>query len=253
MVKMSTVCFLLLALGIAESGLAAEMHAYKAVYASKLNGFNIRVKRRLEIQHDVMTISVDVKKFWLGMHESSVLQYHDDGHLYPSTHVHKRRGTSHEHDKDLLFNWHDGNVIDLLRPGMEPLSLNRPCYDKLSYQTQMRLDLLRTPGLQHVAYCVTNGVRNRVYSFDRLSEEVLKTRLGNLNTVKFKRSGDDDDRQVFVWVASDWDFLLVRIDEIKNKGGKIKRLLLNRANIAGQKVAAMPHRLANNTTPVEPP
>jgi len=253
MAKFGALSALILTLAIAQGGLAAEFQSYEAVYSSKLKGFNVRVKRRLQVQGDSMIISVDVKKLWFGLHESSALQLHDDGRLYPGTYVHKRRGTSHEHDKDLVFDWNENSVIDLLEPGREPLPVEKPSYDKLSYQTQMRLDLARDPNLKHIEYSVTNGVRNRIYSFDRLSEEVLDTRLGKLNTIKFERKGDDDDRQVFVWVAPDWDFLLVRIDQIKDRRGNTERLMLVRATIAGQNVEGLPQRLSNNAAPVQFP
>jgi uncharacterized protein DUF3108 len=253
MVKLSTLFALLLMLGITESGLAADLQPYEAVYASKLKGFNVQVKRSLKVQGDEVSVTVKVKKFWFGLHENSVLRFRNDDRLYPSTYLHKRRGMSRDHDKDLVFNWSDASVIDLLHPEREPLPVEKPSYDKLSYQTQMRLDLMRNPDMQYVEYCVTNGFRNRIYSFHRLSAEVLETPLGKLNTIKFKREGDDDNRQVFVWVASDWDFLLVRIDQTKETGGKTERLLLKRANFAGRKVAGLPRRLANDAAPVESP
>lgn len=253
MIKLISLCALIAILGIAQGGYAADLQPYEAVYASKLKGFNVHIKRRLQLREDEITVSVDVKKFWLGLHESSVLDFHDDAHLYPGNYIHKRRGMSHEHDKNLVFDWDDDSVIDLLKPERPPLPVAEPSYDKLSYQTQMRLDLLRNPDMQHVEYCVTNGVRNRVYSFERLSEEVLDTPLGKLNTIKFKRGGDDDDRLVYVWVARDWNFLLVRIDQTKTSGGKTERMILKRARIAGQKVTALPHRLADNTASIQSP
>jgi len=252
MIKLRSLCALMMTLGIAQAGYAADLQPYEAVYASKLKGFNVHIKRRLQLRQDQITVSVDVKKFWLSLHESSVLDFHDNARLYPDSYVHKRRGMSREHDKKLVFNWDDDSVIDLLKPQREPLPVDEPSYDKLSYQTQMRLDLLRNPDMQHVEYCVTNGIRNRVYSFQRLSGEVLDTPLGKLNTIKFKREGDDDDRLVYVWVARDWNFLLVRIDQTKS-GGKTERMMLKRARIAGQKVEGLPHRLANNATPVQLP
>ena len=239
MAKLTHLLTLILVLGITQVGLAANLQPYEAVYKSKLNGFNVKVKRRLLLQDDGLTISVDVKKFWFGMHESSVLIYQNDGKLYPTTHAHKRHGTSHEHDKNLVFDWTDNTVVELLEPERNPLPVASPSYDKLSYQTQMRLDLMHDPDLLHIEYCVTNGVRNRTYSFDRLSEQVLTTPLGQLNTIKFERTGDDDDRQVFVWVAPDWDYLLVRIDQTKIPGAKTEHLVLERATIAGRNVKGL--------------
>lgn len=230
---------LLLALFCTQSILAAELQPYEAVYKTSAKGFNVHVKRRLEVHGARITISNSAKRFFFGMRESSVLLLHDDGRLSPVTHEHKRRGVSRKHDKELVFDWQENTVHDLLKPDRAPLAVENPTYDKLSYQTRMRLDLIRDPDMTYCEYSVTNGIRNRVYSFERIGEEILKTPLGKLRTIKFKREGGDDDRQVSVWVAPDWGYLLVRIDQTKKRGGKTERLILKSAIIAGKKVVGL--------------
>lgn len=235
---------LILVLCFSHGIVAAELRAYDAVYQSKLKGFDVRVKRRLEIQDSGITVSVNAKRFMFGIYERSRLKYGEDGRLYPIDYVHDRKGLGNEHDKKLVFDWQNGTVIDLLEPDREPLAVEKPCYDKLSYQTQMRLDLLHDSALRHIEYCVTNGIRNRTYSFDRLDEEVLHTKAGAFNTIKFERTGDDDRRQVFVWVAPDWDFLLVRIDQTKEPGDETERLILRNIKMADRKTEDLPSGLS---------
>jgi hypothetical protein len=220
---------------------ASELLPYEAVYRTKVNGFNVNVQRRVQVQESRVSVSNDAKRFLFGFHESAVLVESSEGVLMAETYDHKRRGLSHKHDKELVFSWTEDTVRDLLKPKRPPLPVGRPTYDKLSYQTQMRLDLLREPDLQHLEYCVTNGVRNRIYSLERLGEEILDTPLGKLRTMKWQREGDDDDRQVFVWFAPDWNFLVVRIDQTKVSGGRTERLILRSAKIAGTSVQGLPN------------
>jgi hypothetical protein len=63
--------------------------------------------------------------------------------------------------------------------------------------------------------------------------------MGDLRTIRFRREGGDDDRQVSVWVAPDWGYLLVRIDQTKERGGKTEQLMLKSAKIAGKKVVGL--------------
>jgi hypothetical protein len=235
-VKLLTVILLL---GSAQGAYASDFLPYEAIYKTKLNGFNVKIKRRVEVKGSQISVSNDAKKFWFRFHESSLLADNDDGVLLPVTHDHKRTGVSKKHDKELVFNWTDSTVLDSLKPKSAPLSIDRPTYDKLSYQTQMRLDLMRDPELQHLEYSVTNGIRNRIYSLDRVGEEIVNTPLGKLRTYKWERTGDDDDRQVLVWVAPDWDFLLVRIDQTKLPDGETERLILQSAEIAGKPVQGL--------------
>jgi hypothetical protein len=229
----------ILLLGSAQGAYAFDFPPYEAVYKTKLNGFNVKIKRRVQVSESQVSISVDAKRFWFGFHEDSVLVDNRDGVLVPATYDQKRTGVSKKHDKELVFNWTDSTVLDSLKPDKSPLAVDRPTYDKLSYQTQMRLDLMRDPDLQHLEYCVTNGTRNRVYSLDRLGEEIVDTPLGKLRTIRWERTGDDDERQVLVWVAADWDFLLVRIDQTKLPDGKTERLILQSAKIAGESVQGL--------------
>jgi len=239
MVKISKILALVLMLIYIPTAYASDLRPYEAVYKTKLKGFNVNVKRRLQVQDSTITVSYDAKQLMLSVHESSILSDQGDCVLRPTKYVHKRRGLSHEHDKDLIFNWTDNTVLDLLKPERTPLPLENPSYDKLSYQTQMRLDLICNPDLHHVEYAVTNGIRNRKYAFHRLGEEILNTPLGNLRTIKFEREGGDDERQVFVWLAPDWEYLLVRLDQIKEPGAKVERLILKKAKIADEKVVGL--------------
>ncbi len=227
------------ALSCTQGTLASDLQPYDAVYKTVANGFKVNVKRRLRIEDAQITVSVSAKRFFFSMRETSVLLDTGGGMLRPLTYDHKRRGLSKKHDKELVFDWTENTVIDLLKPARPAMAVENPTYDKLSYQTRMRLDLIRNPDMQHGAYNVTNGVVNRVYTFDRLGEEILKTPLGDLRTIKFKREGGDDDREVNVWVAPDWDFLLVRIDQTKERGGKTEQMLLKSARIAGEKVVGL--------------
>mgnify|MGYP003787305715 FL=1 len=227
------------AIACMQGAQASELQPYDAVYKTVASGFKVNVKRRLQIDDAQITISVSAKRLFFGMRETSVLMDMEGGTLSPVTYDHKRRGLSKKHDKELVFDWTENTVIDLLKPARPAMAVENSTYDKLSYQTRMRLDLIRNPDMQHAAYNVTNGIVNRVYTFDRIGEEIIKTPLGNLRTIKFKREGGDDDREVNVWVAPDWDFLLVRIDQTKERGGKTERMLLKSAKIAGKKVVGL--------------
>lgn len=239
LVKLSIILALVSIPGLAHSASAANLQPYEAVYQTKAKGFRVHLKRQLQIQGSKITLTVDAKKFWFGMHEASELLNAGDGQLSTVKYLHRRKGSGHDHDKDLVFNWTDATVLDLLRPHEAPLAVEFPSYDKLGYQVQMRLDMLLKPDQPEYKYSVTNAIRNRQYTFTRIGEEVLQTPLGKLRTAKFQRTGDDDEREIYIWVALDWDFLLARIDETKEPGGKTTRLELEKATVGGIRVTGL--------------
>lgn len=218
---------------------AAGLQPYEAVYESDLKGFNVHVKRSLELTERGVTVSIDARRFMFGLHEESRMSYVSDTVLRSNSYVHNRKGFGSEHDKDLRFNWDDDTVIDLLRPKMEPLKVEDPCYDKLGYQTQIRLDLMQNPDFERKQYFVSNSIRNRVYTIERMGAEVLDTPIGKFNTIKLKRVGTTEDREVIVWAATDWDYLLIRMDQAKKPGGKMQTMVLKSATIDGKPVTPL--------------
>jgi hypothetical protein len=236
MFKLSRTLICIVLLCSIQAAVASDLLPYKAIYKTQLNGMKVNVTRRVQLRDSQISISVHAKKFLFGLREDAVLVHNGNGVLMPASYEHKRRGLSRKHDKELAFDWSNDTVRDLLKPNRAPLPVVSPTYDKLSYQLQMSLDLLREPESARLEYCVTNGVRNRVYTLDRVGEEMLDTPLGKLRTIKWERTGDDDDRQVLVWVASDWQFLLVRLDQNKERGGRVEQLMLQSAKIDGKSV-----------------
>jgi hypothetical protein len=73
-----------------------------------------------------------------------------------------------------------------------------------------------------------------------IADEVLQTPLGRLNTVKLERvRAASDDRVTAIWLARDWDLLLVRIDQVSASGLSIK-LELEHAIVGEDEVTALP-------------
>ena len=52
-----------------------------------------------------------------------------------------------------------------------------------------------------------------------MSEQILQTAIGPLNTVKVERVIDDANKTVIIWLATDWDYLIVKLQQSKGKDG----------------------------------
>ena len=49
-----------------------------------------------------------------------------------------------------------------------------------------------------------------------MARQVLDTAIGPLNTVLVQRVREDKDRTTKIWLASDWDYLAVQLEQIEN-------------------------------------
>ena len=97
------------------------------------------------------------------------------------------------------------------------LELEAGYLDMITHRLQLRRDL--SAGQQVFSYPVISRGKLKQYSYKVVSEEILQTAIGPLNTVKVERVIDDSDKSVSVWLATDWDYLIVRLQQSKGKDG----------------------------------
>ena len=87
----------------------------------------------------------------------------------------------------------------------------------ITHRLQLRRDL--SAGQQVFSYPVISRGKLKQYSYKVVSEQILQTAIGPLNTVKVERVIDDGDKSVSVWLATDWDYLIVKLQQSKGKDG----------------------------------
>ena len=86
-------------------------------------------------------------------------------------------------------------------------------------------------------YQIADRNRLREYEFQITGEEIIETPIGKFNTVKATRIRRDSDRITTFWMAPEYDFLLIRLKQIEDKGGF--ELLLKEAEFNGQPLKGM--------------
>lgn len=227
-----------------QNTLPLQIDDYEAVYQGRVKGLNIQMHRTLSKNGDRISLGMRANKLIFSIKEHSELTL--DGDVMRSiSYAHKRRNLGDRHDRELSFDWNKepdgtefGHIIDALRPEQAAFKVPYPCYDKMSYQDQFRIDLLAAPNTTRLEYCVSDGQGMKVYAFDFQGEETLSTPLGEIVTKKFKRDrGENAIRQTYVWFAPQWNYLLVRLDQIEGLGEKPETLLLKKATVAGKAVS----------------
>jgi len=221
-----------------SSALALDLQPYEAVYQTRVGGFKVNVNQSFQVQGTNMSLSMDTKKMFFDRHERSTSSLSDEMLVVPSEYVYQRKGFGERRNRQLVFDIDAGTVKDVQQPTQAALPVPKHIQDKLSYQLQMRVDLMNSPAQERFEYTATDGQRLIFYSFQRLAVEVLDTPLGKLETIKFSQHRPDKDSEMFLWLAPKLDYLLVQFDEIEKPGGKPQQLLLKQLSIAGKSVKA---------------
>lgn len=156
-----------------------------------------------------------------------------DEQLSPQHYQYERKGLGKNKSKSIDFDW--DKQLALHDTSTSKLAIDT--LDKLSYQFQLRRDVAQLMSIKETSirtdvstqtspqltYIVADQEKRKIYTFAITGEETLITPLGELRTVRVDRIRADKDRQTSLWLASDHDYLLVKLSQIE----KGKGLLLN--------------------------
>lgn len=212
--------------------LAAEApKPFDNVYKAKLYGFNITVTNRLTKTDDGLYNLLFKADSMIGsITEESQMQWNAEQQtIAPLKYTYARRGLGKDRNAELLFDWKNKTVTNNVQKTSWEMDIAQKVQDKLSYQLQMQQDLLN--GRESFEYQIADGGRLKKYQFTTVGEEMLETPLGKVNTVKIKRSREDNERVTYAWLAKDWNYLLVRLQQ--EEKGEAYTIYIHKATVDG--------------------
>jgi hypothetical protein len=106
--------------------------------------------------------------------------------------------------------------------GDQILDITEGTQDLLSFMYQFMF----VPPLQNMQLSITNGRKLGIYDYSFEGEEVITTKMGNLNTVHLLRMAPEGEKRTELWLALDYQHVPVKIRET-DKDGKIYELMAN--------------------------
>lgn len=198
--------------------IAPTLQPFVAKYESKwdLGWFSIQIKgsRILkQLKDGNWQLTFDADSSAASLQETSVFEL-INGQIQPLTYNYKVTGLVTEPDRSLEFlptketvrdHKKRKDVTNQWAPGIQ---------DAQTYMLQASLDLATHPTLP-LSYPVFEKKKTKVFNFEVVGEEIIKTKAGKLATVKIQQVRKDN-RRVTVWLAKDKQFLLVRLVDKKN-------------------------------------
>jgi hypothetical protein len=219
----------------------ADLIPFQAVYKADYEGLPIAgegVRELVKLDDSHYRFSASVSSFMISIAEQSEFKLDQSGNLIPAEYQYHRRGIGEDRDAVLKFNWVSNTVLNDVQA--KPWSMPIPVgvLDKLGYQIRMRNDLATREYkvADEFNYSIADGGKLKNYQFRILAEEVLETGLGSLRTVKVEKYHSNGKRSTIFWLARDWEFLLVRMEQ-SEPGKSSINLHLKRAIIGGVEMA----------------
>ena len=98
---------------------------------------------------------------------------------------------------------------------------------------QLQQDLI--DGVEALRYQVISRGRLKEYRFERVSEELLNTPMGDIRALRVNRIREDNERETSLWFAPDMGYLLVKLWQ-REEDGEEYELLLKEGQLSGEQL-----------------
>lgn len=213
---------------------AAEMpQTFNNEYSTRVLGFNITAQHQLSrLDNGEQRLHFLAKTWFASIEEITEFAWDEDGNVRPLRYSYKRRGLGRNRDRQLVFDWDAGTVTNVLENKSWQMDVSKNIQDQLSYQIQLQRDLIN--GRENLHYLIADKGGLREYNFEIVGEEVLDTPLGKVNTVKVMHSRKNHNRVTYAWLAKDWDYLLVRLQQ--EEDGDSHTISITKAELNGNRI-----------------
>ncbi|HJP51930.1 MAG: DUF3108 domain-containing protein [Pseudomonadales bacterium] len=218
----------------------AEPTLFRAVYRADYRGLPISAEGIRELRKDengIYTLSSTANSFFASITEFSRFKIKDDL-VVPVEYQYHRSGIGKKRDAVLSFDWDKMLVLNDLQSPPWEMAIPEGTLDKLLYQLKVREDLLAAhqQGLPwpELHYQIADGGKLKHYEFKVIGEEEIETPIGVFSTIKATRIKHRPKRNTTFWLAPEYDFLLVRFQQVEDDRGF--ELLLKEAEFDGIKL-----------------
>ncbi|WP_101760585.1 DUF3108 domain-containing protein [Oceanicoccus sp. KOV_DT_Chl] len=210
-----------------------ELSPYKASYNAKISGINAELQQTLTpANKQQWRMHSEVSALFITIDEEALFSLKNDT-VTPHTYQYTNPLNS-KRNSNLVFNPSGKNVNNTLisRP---PFAIPASAQDKLSFQTQLRLDLSNDPTFKQKDYALVEAKRVKTYTLKVLAEETITTPAGTFKAVKLEQRRDNNEEYSLIWLAVEHEYFVLRIERIEE--GETEFLIdLKAAEIAGEKI-----------------
>ncbi len=205
---------------------------YTAEYRISSNSLTTTATRSLSKRGDNWQLSQHAKLMFIKVSEESIIEDGAMG-LRPLRYEYSNNFSSRQ-DQKINFDWKHALASDkkYRKPWSAPLTAGT--FDQLSAQLQMRQALICGRFDTAMVQTVVNRGKHKTYEIEKIGEEIIDSPVGKLNTVKLRRGREGSDSETIVWLAKDWNYLIVRLEQT-DEDDTYSLELLN-ATLNGKKV-----------------
>ena len=207
---------------------------YTAEYRISYDGLSTTADRTLRKDGDIWHLAQDASIFFLKVSEEARVEASSSG--LRTQQYDYRNSVSSKRNQHIVFDWDAGVVADrqAKKPWQKPLSGNLT--DQLGSQLQLRAALVSGRFQDGFEQTIVNKGKIKTYQYQLLGEEKVESALGTVGTVKLRRHREGSSAEAIIWLAKEWNYLIVKLEQIEDDDAFSLELLS--AKLDGQQLAA---------------
>lgn len=134
---------------------------------------------------------------------------HSQNLIAPHSYYYKRKVLGKTREAALSFDWQKNSVTNNVANQPWQMPISDGVQDKLSYQLQLRLDLIN--GKELLEYKVADGGRLKEYRFEIIGKEHIETPAGSFDSIKVRRLHDSNDKKTLIWFAPSLNYQMIKL------------------------------------------
>lgn len=214
----------------AASSLMPSLIHYKASY----NGLPIEVSRELKRLDDCnFSIHSYAENFLGHISENGQFRLDKNQQIKNEKYAYERNLLGKKTTEALNFDYAKDIARYQSGETERQVVLDKPYHSRISYQIQLQEDISQNK--KQFNYPVIVRGRPKIYTFEKVGEEVLKIPLGDIKTIKVRRVREDSDRETAFWFAPELNYLLVKLWQ--REKGEDFQITLDSGNIDGMELS----------------
>lgn len=188
---------------------------YSLDYQANTNGIAAKANRSLTLQADQSLQLSNTLEASLGgqliarIEQISIFEIIDN-QFRPTAYSYRQTGLGQE-TQTVDYNW--GSLVAISAGDDESwtIELSSNTFDQLSHQLALRQELMN--GTTNLEFAVIDEDEIETYRYRAINEEVINTPLGAFNSTVVERVRNDENRSTVFWLANDWQFVLIRMEQ----------------------------------------
>ncbi len=146
-----------------------------------------------------------------------------DNTVQPIEYIYQQTGKK-PRSQHIIFDWVKRTAVNHFEDKTVTFALETATLDKLLYQIVLMQQLKQ--GQRQFQYQVIDKDKLNIYQPQWLGNEVVKTGLGELDTLKYQRVSTNKGRRTTLWCAPSLHYLPVRVDHQEHEGDSVLSMVL---------------------------